>query len=194
MAEYCYNTSYHASLKSTLFEATYGYPPSSLTDYIPGPTKNQAVEEQLQQQTWQIVEIKHNLAQAQEREKKQADKGRKEIQFKEGEWVYLRLQPFRQSSMPRNKDGKLAYKYFRPFKILKKVGSVAYQLDLPKEARIHSTFHVSLLKKWVGKGTIPEPRLPILEPKQKSQPEPAEILDRRSQISRRKIREDVLLR
>jgi hypothetical protein len=96
--------------------------------------------------------------------------------------------------MPRNKDGKLAYKYFRPFKILKKVGSVAYQLDLPKEARIHSTFYVSLLKKWVGKGTIPEPRLPILEPKQKSQPEPAEILDRRSQISRRKIREDVLLR
>jgi hypothetical protein len=55
--------------------------------------------------------------------------------------------------MPRNKNGKLAYKYFGSFKILKKVGEVAYQLDLPKEARIHSTFHVSLLKKWVEKGT-----------------------------------------
>jgi hypothetical protein len=96
--------------------------------------------------------------------------------------------------MPKNKNGKLAYKYFGPFKILKKVGEVDYQLDLPKEARIHSTFHVSLLKKWVGKGTIPESKLPTLEPKRSTQPEPAEILDRRSQVSRRKTKEEVLLR
>jgi hypothetical protein len=96
--------------------------------------------------------------------------------------------------MPRSKNGKLAYKYFGPFKILKKVGEVAYQLDLPKKARIHSMFHVSLLKKWAGKGTIPEPKIPILEPKMNSQPEPAEILDRKSQILRRKTREEVLLR
>jgi len=62
MAEYCYNTSYHTSFKSTPFEATYGYPPLSLTDYIPGSTKNQAAEEQLQHRTEQITEIKHNLA------------------------------------------------------------------------------------------------------------------------------------
>jgi len=78
MVEYCYNTSYHTSLKSAPFEATYGYPPPSLTDYILGSIKNQAVEEQLQHKTEQIAEIKHNLARAQERQKKQADKGRKE--------------------------------------------------------------------------------------------------------------------
>jgi transposase InsO family protein len=64
MAEYCNNTSYHSSLKSTPFEATYGYPPPSLTDYIPGSTKNQTAEEHLQHRTEQIAEIKHNLAQA----------------------------------------------------------------------------------------------------------------------------------
>ncbi|KAL3581520.1 hypothetical protein D5086_015852 [Populus alba] len=96
--------------------------------------------------------------------------------------------------MPRNKNVKLAYKYFGPFKILKKIGEVAYQLYLPKEARIHNTFHVSLLKKWVGKGIIPEPKLPIPETKQNPQPEPAEILNRRSQLSRRKTKEEVLLR
>jgi hypothetical protein len=194
MAKYCYNTSYHSSLKSNPFEATYGYPPPSLTDYIPGSTKNQAAEEHLQHRTEQIAEIKHNLSQAQERQKKQADKGRKEIQFTEGEWVYLRLQPYRQSSIQRKKNVKLAYKYFGPFQILKKVGEVAYQLDLPKEARIHSTFHVSLLNKWVGKGIVPKPKLPSLETKLKSQPEPAEIIDRRSQVSRGKKKEEVLLR
>jgi hypothetical protein len=51
--------------------------------------------------------------------------------------------------MPRSKNKKLTYKYFGPFKILKKVGKVAYRLYLPEEARIHSMFHVSLLKKWV---------------------------------------------
>ena len=64
MAEYCNNTSYHSSLKSTPFEATYDYPPPSLTDYIPGSTKNQTAEEHLQHRTEQIAEIKHNLAQA----------------------------------------------------------------------------------------------------------------------------------
>lgn len=106
MVEYCYNTSYHTSLESTLFEATYGCLPPSLTDYIPGSTNNQAVEEQLQQRTKQIAEIKYNLTKAQERQKRQIDNGRKEIQFKEGEWVYHQLQPFKQSNMPRSKNKK----------------------------------------------------------------------------------------
>ena len=57
MAEQCYNTRYHTSLKTTPFEATYGYPPLSLIDYIPGSTKNQAIEEQLQHRTKHIGEI-----------------------------------------------------------------------------------------------------------------------------------------
>jgi len=95
--------------------------------------------------------------------------------------------------MPRSGNKNLTYKYFGPFKILKKVGEVIYQLDLSEEARIHSTFYISLLKKWVGKGTTPEPRLPIFDSKKKTQPEPVKILDKRSQISRRKVREEVLL-
>ena len=70
---------------------------------------------------------------------------------------------------------------------------MAYQLELPAEARIHNTFHVSLLKKWVGRGVVPEPQLPELAP-EKPQPEPAEILNQRSQTSRRKTTKEVLLR
>ena len=152
MAEYCYNTSYHSSTKTTPFEATYGYPPPSITNYIPGSTQVQATDEYLQNREEQLKKIKHHLEKAQERRKKQAEKHRKELEFNEGDWAYLKLQPFWQISMQKHKNEKLAYKYFGPFKILKKVGEVVYQLDLPKEAKIHNTFHVSLLKRWVGEG------------------------------------------
>ena len=64
MAEYCYNTSYHTSIKTTPVRGTYGYPPPSITDYVPGSTKNLAVEEQLQQRAEQIAKITHHLTQA----------------------------------------------------------------------------------------------------------------------------------
>lgn len=95
MAEYCYNTSYHTSIKTTPFKATYGYPPPSITNYVPKSTKNQAAKEQLQQRDGQIAKVTHHLTQAQEKQKRQADKGRTDISFKEGEWVYLKLQSFR---------------------------------------------------------------------------------------------------
>ena len=77
--------------------------------------------------------------------------------------------------MPNNKNRKLAYKYFEPFKILKNMGLVAYQLELPKDVCIHSTFHVSLLKKWVGKNTTLELWLLEMEPRQPPQPLPMEV-------------------
>ena len=194
LAEFCYNTSYHSSTKTTPFEATYGYPPPSIIDYIPGSTQVQATEEHLQDRTEQITKIKQHLKKAQDRQKKQADKGRKDVEFKEGEWAYLKLQPFRQTSMPSNKNGKLTFKYFGPFKITRKVGSVAYQLDLPKEARIHNTFHISLLKKWLGEGDTPTQWCPDLGTKKSPRPEPAEIMDRRTTMARRKEKEEILLR
>ena len=59
--------------------------PPSLMDDIPGSTNNQAAEEQLQYMTKQIAKIKFSLAKAQERQKRHANKGRKEIQFKKSE-------------------------------------------------------------------------------------------------------------
>lgn len=83
--------------------------------------------------------------------KKLADTKRTKISFDEGDWVLVKLQPYRQHSLVlRKKDKKLGMRYFGPFKVLKKIGAVAYRLQLLAEAHSHPIFHVSVLKKCNG--------------------------------------------
>ena len=94
--------------------------------------------------------LKHNLQKAQHRMKQQADHHRSERVFEPGDWVYVKLQPYRQHSLRNHSCQKLSPRYFGPFQIIAKIGSVAYTFQLPLDVKIHSTFHVSLLKKHVG--------------------------------------------
>lgn len=94
--------------------------------------------------------LKYNLSKARNRMKQQADKHRTERDFQVGKWVYLKLQPYRQTSIDERPNQKLATRYSGPFLILAKVGKVAYTLKLPPGATMHPTFHVSLLKKHHG--------------------------------------------
>nr|GEV34998.1 putative reverse transcriptase domain-containing protein [Tanacetum cinerariifolium] len=81
------------------------------------------------------------------RQKSYADKRRKPLEFQVGDKVMLKVSPWK-GVIRFEKQGKLNPRYIRPFKILSKVGTVAYRLELPEQlSRVHSTFHVSYLKK-----------------------------------------------
>ncbi|PRQ43893.1 putative nucleotidyltransferase, Ribonuclease H [Rosa chinensis] len=159
-AEWWYNTAHHASLKMTPFKALYGYDPPMVTPYISGSTSVAEVDAQLKERDEMLATIKRNLLQAQSRMKGYYDKKHTEREFQVGDWVYLKLQPYRQQSVNGNAFHKLAAKYYGPFQIIARIGTVAYKLQLPDSAKIHNVFHVSLLKKKVGTSVLVEPHLP----------------------------------
>lgn len=81
--------------------------------------------------------------------KSQADKHHSERDFAVGELVYLKLQPYIQTSIAPRTNQKLSFRFFGPFKILARVGAMAYKFDLLADCRINSVVHVSQLKKHV---------------------------------------------
>ena len=99
LAEWWSNTNYHATTKMTPYEAVYGQLPPSPTSYLKGCSKVQAVDQLLQHSATMLAHLRENLHQAQNRMKQQVDQHRSERQFQEGDQVFLRLQPYKQTSL-----------------------------------------------------------------------------------------------
>ena len=98
-AEFSYNISPHSSIKISPFEALHGRPPPPLRRIGHGMTTMGSVEEMLQERDAQLDELKFHLLRAQQVMKANEDKRRRDVNFSNGEYVYLKLQPYRQKSL-----------------------------------------------------------------------------------------------
>ncbi|KAH9660390.1 hypothetical protein KPL70_024180 [Citrus sinensis] len=133
--------------------------PPQIESYLPGTTNVHTVDLALYDKDLILCLLKDNLEAAQSRMKFFADKKRTERVFAKGDWVYLRLQPYRQSTLHPNGTHKLSLRYYGPFWILSRIGTMAYKLDLPATSKVHPVFHVSCLKRKLGVHT-PSQQLP----------------------------------
>lgn len=146
LAEYWYNTSPHSSLGCSPFEVLYGHPPRHFGLTGDSATDCSEVESFISERATMLAAVRQHLLRAQQRMKSQADKKRSDRSFAVGDMVYLKLQPYVQSSLAPRSNQKLSFKYSGPCKIASKIGEVAYKLELPSSSAIHLVFHVSLLR------------------------------------------------
>ncbi|GJQ96853.1 putative reverse transcriptase domain-containing protein [Tanacetum coccineum] len=160
LVEFSYNNSYHASIKATPFEALYGRKCR--------------------------LPIKQRMQVARDWQKSYVDLKHKPMDFQVGDKVMLKVLTWK-GVVRFGKRGKLNPRYVGPFKVLKKVGSIAYKLELPEElSRVHNTFHVSNLKKCYADEPLAVPLDGLhFDDKLQFVEEPVEIMDREVKQLRR---------
>ncbi|GJS13980.1 putative reverse transcriptase domain-containing protein [Tanacetum coccineum] len=154
LVEFSYNNSYHASIKAAPYEALYRQKCRSPVCWSEVGDSQLTGPELIRDTTKKIVQIKNRLLTNHSRQKSYANRRAKSLEFKVGDMVLLKVSPWK-GVVRFGKRENLSPRYIRPFKILTRVGPVAYTLEMPEELKgFHSTFHVSNLKKCLAEGDI----------------------------------------
>ncbi|GJX67374.1 putative reverse transcriptase domain-containing protein [Tanacetum coccineum] len=179
LIEFSYNNSYHASIKAAPFEALYGRKCRSPVCWAEVGDVQLTGPEIIHETTEKIMQIRQRLQAARDRQRSYANVRRKPLEFQVGNRVMLKVSP-RKGIFRFGKRGKLNPRYIGPFKILERIGPVAYKLELPEElSNVHNTFHVSNLKKCLSNESLIIPMKELqLDDKLNFVEELVEIMDR----------------
>ncbi|KAD2805709.1 hypothetical protein E3N88_39086 [Mikania micrantha] len=171
LVEFSYNNSYHTSIKCAPFEALYGRKCRSPVCW------SEVGENRI---------IGPEIKAARDRQKSYADNRRRPLEFQIGDLVMLKVSPWK-GIFRFGKRGKLSPRFVGPFKILERIRSVAYRLELPPElSNIHDVFHLSNLKKCVADESLIVPLKGIkIDEKLHFREEPVEVMDREMKVLKR---------
>ena len=153
LAKFSYNNSYHANIGMPPYEMSYGR--RCRTPICWGEVGQRVLEstEIVQKTTENIQRIRERLQTAQSRQKSYADRRCSELEFQVGDYVLLKVAPWK-GVIRFRKRSKLGPRFIGPFRVIARVGKVAYRLELAEELQqIHSTFHVSQLRKCLADET-----------------------------------------
>ncbi|KAI3669436.1 hypothetical protein L6452_40671 [Arctium lappa] len=174
-------------LRMAPFEALYGRKCRTPVCWLEAGEKQFAGPEIVKETADKVKCIRERMKAAQDHQKSYADKKRRPMKFQVGDRVMLKVLPWK-GIIRFGKRGKLSPRFLGPFKVLKRVGLQAYQLELPPElSRIHNTFHVCYLRKClaVEDNVIPLSELRVDEGNRCVE-EPDAILERKSKKLRHK--------
>ena len=121
-AEYWYNTTFHSSTNTTPFQAVYGRDPPLLLRFGSDSTSVLAVDQLLQECDLILNELKDHLCCAQSKMKSFVDAHHRAVQFEVGDFVYIKLRPYRLRSLAKRPNEKLSPRYFGPYKVVQQIG------------------------------------------------------------------------
>ena len=188
LMEFAYNNSYQASIEMAPFEALYGRKCRTLVCWDEIGERRLVGLELVQITSEKVKVVRDNLNIARDRQKSYADNRRRDLQFEIGDRVFLKISPWK-GVLRFGKRDKLSLRYIGPYEIIARVGPVAYKLKLPPElSRIHDTFHVSMLRKYILEPSHVLRDQPVeLKDNLTYKEQPMQIVDHREQILRNKV-------
>ncbi|KAI5349880.1 hypothetical protein L3X38_002771 [Prunus dulcis] len=142
LMEFAYNNSYQASIRMSPFDALYGKRRRTPFYWDEVGENRLEVADDVERTKEQVKIIRERLKTAQDRQKSYANNRRKDLQFEVGDWVFLKLSPWK-GVVRFGRRGKLSPRYIGPYEIVERVGPVAYRIALPPDlSRLHDVFHV----------------------------------------------------
>ena len=149
LMEFAYNNSYQASIEMAPFETLYGRKCRTPVCWYEVGERRLVGPELVQATSEKVKVICDNLKTTRDRQRSYADNYRRDLRFEIGDRVFLKISPWK-GVLRFGRRGKLNSRFMEPYEIVSNVGPVAYRLKLPPElSRIHDTFHMSMLRKYI---------------------------------------------
>ena len=188
LMDFAYKNSYQASIGMAPFEALYGRKCRTPVCWDEVGERRLIGLELVQITSEKVKIVRDNLKKARDSQKSYADNRRRDLQFEIGDRVFLQISPGK-GVLRFRKRGKISPRFIGPYEIVRKVGPIAYKLKLPPElSRIHDTFHLSMLRKYILDPSHVLREQPVqLKENLTYEETPVQIVDRKEQVLRSKV-------